>query len=394
MTARRFLCVAHDFPVPADNGSSVRVAGVLRLLSGLGEARLVVNPRSSTTDADIAAVRALGADLVLGESPHRPGLRGARLWARSVRQSVPPWFLLWYDERVQRTLDTHVPWATDVVALDDFAAQYLLRLPPTTARVVLDKHKVYAAPAARGGARAGVALLREPVLRRVVRANERATIDRADVVIVTSGEEDDRLRAAHGVAPTAVIPSAIDLPPRWQPTGAEVPTVLWLGTLDSRPNREGFLRLLDELRRLPQPPFRLRAVGRGADAELAAAARGLPVQLEGYVADLDAVIQASDAAVVPLWSGGGLRLKALALLGSGIPVIATPAALEGTGARHGEHCLVASSPSSLVALTVDALGDAGAGARGERARQLVAASHTWDARRPLLEAVVGHEVAA
>lgn len=393
MAEPRLACVAHRFPLPADDGSSTRVAGMLGVLAGLGEVRLAVPPRPATTPDDVAELeRRTGARVLGGLRPTRPHPGGPRLWPTALRRSTPPWFLMWFDHAVLAALRAQLAWATHVVALDDFAAQYLLHLPRGHGcTAVLDKHKVYAAPAARGEPPVGpLARARDAAVRAVVRRNEARTMAAADVVIVTSTEEDERLASIYGRRADAVVPSAVEpLPTAWVPPPGPPARVLWLGTADSRPNREGLVRLFDCLRRRA-PSFRLVVAGRGIDAALRGAAEGLAVDFAGFVPDLGEVVRACHAAVLPLWAGGGGRLKALTLLGTGIPVVATPAALEGLAAEHGRHCLVAADPDGLCERLQWAVGPGrdAAAAMGQRAREWVCREHTWAARAQLVRDAV------
>lgn len=394
MAEARFLCLAHRFPLPADDGSSTRVLGMLGLFAGMGPVRVVVPPRPATTPVEVASLtERTGATVVGHLRPTRPHPGGVRLWPRALLRRTPPWFLMWFDPAVVAEARQHLGWATHLVAMDDFAAQYLLHLPTDPARrVVLDKHKVYAAPTARGEpAASATGRMRDAALRAVIRHNEARTLRAAQVVLVTSEEEDDRLAAIYGRRADAVIPSAIEPSERtWRPRRCGPPRVLWLGTADSRPNREGLLAFLAHLRRQPAG-FELVVVGRGVDDELRAAAAGLAVTFAGFVPDLAEVVPTCDAAVLPLWSGGGGRLKALTLLGAGIPVVATPAALEGLAVEHGRHCLVARDPDGLLALVDEVLGPrrAEAAEMARSAHDWVRREHTWPARADALRAVLG-----
>lgn len=390
------LCVAHDFPYPPDNGSSVRVLGWLRVLGAAGQVRLVVHPRRSTTPADVAAVEAIpGVELLLGDGPTTPPPRPVA-WLRALRRRTPPWFVLWDEPRARVRLDEHLDWATHVLALDDFAAQYLPQLPRRgTQHRALDKHKVYAAPRARGEAPVSLpGRLRDAVLRPLVAGNEARTLDAADTVIVTTAEEDERLRRHHGRRADAVIPGFIDAtPPVWQVDPGRGRRFAWLGTADSGPNRAGLIRFLEALARAHHDgrfDGELVLVGKGVDDEVVRHAGPVAVSVAGFVADTTDIIRSCRAAVVPLWAGGGIRLKTLHLLASGIPVVATPTALEGVPtARHGIHCLVGDGPEDLVAQLSRVADDERLAAQlGRRGHALAVGDYTWTAQGPrMLEAL-------
>jgi glycosyltransferase involved in cell wall biosynthesis len=58
------------------------------------------------------------------------------------------------------------------------------------------------------------------------------------------------------------------------------------------------------------------------------------------VPDLRPYYRDALAAVVPLRTGGGTRLKILEAMAAGVPVVSTPLGAEGLGVSDGEHALL------------------------------------------------------
>jgi glycosyltransferase involved in cell wall biosynthesis len=67
----------------------------------------------------------------------------------------------------------------------------------------------------------------------------------------------------------------------------------------------------------------------------------------GYVDDIKPVIASSSISLAPLLQGGGTRLKILEAMALGTPVVATSKGAEGLGAVSGEHLLIADSPEDF-----------------------------------------------
>ncbi len=86
------------------------------------------------------------------------------------------------------------------------------------------------------------------------------------------------------------------------------------------------------------------------------------------------------AVVVPLFHGGGTRIKVLEAFAAGTPVVATRKAVEGLDALEGAHFVVAESAdefvAALVALWTDHARAAGIAAR---AQQLVRERYSREA---------------
>ena len=71
--------------------------------------------------------------------------------------------------------------------------------------------------------------------------------------------------------------------------------------------------------------------------------------LLGPALQLYALYNTSMVAVAPLLSGAGVKGKVNQAMKLGVPVVATPIAIEGTGAQDGRECLVASDPEGFAA---------------------------------------------
>lgn len=94
--------------------------------------------------------------------------------------------------------------------------------------------------------------------------------------------------------------------------------------------------------------------------------------LHANVDDVRPYYWSAAVAVAPVRLGSGLRNKALHAMACGAPVVATPAALEGTGAIDAVHASVASGEREFADAVLKTLADPAAAAiRARRARELV-----------------------
>jgi polysaccharide biosynthesis protein PslH len=152
------------------------------------------------------------------------------------------------------------------------------------------------------------------------------------------------------------------------------PRVLFFGRLDYEPNELGFERFLREgwpLLHRRRPDAVLRLVGGGAPPTLKAAAQATPgVEVVGFVDDLVAEIAACDVLVVPLWAGGGTRLKVLEAMAAAIPIVGTSLGVEEIGFEDDVHGLIRDTPELLATGADELLTDP------TRARRLAAAGRT------------------
>jgi glycosyltransferase involved in cell wall biosynthesis len=202
-----------------------------------------------------------------------------------------------------------------------------------------------------------------------MRAVERRMVGRPDAVLCVSEGDRERLAGARRVL---LVPNGVDdelfaLDARL-PDGEDL---LFFGQLDYAPNEHGMARFLREAWpavAAARPAARLRIAGRGISDRLAELVAGAErAEAIGFVPDLAGELARARLVVVPLWQGGGTRLKLLESLAAARPVAGTPLGVEGVGFQHGEHGLVADTGPALAGACVELLANA------ERAEAMAAA---------------------
>ncbi len=169
-------------------------------------------------------------------------------------------------------------------------------------------------------------------------------------------------------------------------------TILFLGSLDWRPNLDAVGLLLNRIFpavRAAEPTARLRLVGRKPQPALIERIRGMPgVELHADVSDVRPFLATSGVMVVPLRIGGGSRLKVLEAMAAGLPVISTRVGAEGLELVPGEHYLAADSPAAMAEALVSWIRDPEpARAAAARSRGMVLDRYNWDALALRLERV-------
>jgi glycosyltransferase involved in cell wall biosynthesis len=167
------------------------------------------------------------------------------------------------------------------------------------------------------------------------------------------------------------------------------PGILYSGSLDYQPNLDAVAELCAEIwprvrRRVPDA--RLYIVGRSPPPH---------VLLERWASGATVVANAPDLApyaarccvsAVPLRVGGGSRLKILAAMALGLPVVSTTLGREGLELRDGEELLVADDPEAFAEALVRVLRDRPLRSSLARAgRAAVEARHDWQHLLPGFE---------
>jgi glycosyltransferase involved in cell wall biosynthesis len=191
-------------------------------------------------------------------------------------------------------------------------------------------------------------------------AFERRALAGADCTVAVSDLDAARFRRDFGVRRVGVVENGVD-PAYFRPGAGwrEPGRVLFLGSLDWRPNLDGVELLLERVFpavRAAEPTATLCLVGRNPpDALRRKAERTAGVELHGNVADVRPYLAECGVMVVPLRVGGGSRLKILEALASGVPVVSTRVGAEGLCLEAGLHLTVVEDCDALAPALVEAV---------------------------------------
>jgi polysaccharide biosynthesis protein PslH len=352
---RRMVAVCPLVPWPPADGGRKRT---LRLLEAAERVGLV--PHILTADGanpeGAEALRGRGWTVELLEPP--PGDPRARLRQQLRRLPSP------YQPRLEARLRELVAEAPTLVQIEHTQSAYyadaLAGAPWILSVHNVDSQLMRTLAESRRPLTAG--WLRDWNRWQAMRAVERRAGAAATAVLCVS--ENDR-RTFGAVSRRVVLsPNGIDddfFAAARPPAAAAPPRLLFFGRLDYEPNALGFDRFLREgwpPLHERRPDARLRLVGGGASPELRAAATATDgVEVIGFVEDLVAELAASDALVVPLWAGGGTRLKVLEAMAAAVPIVGTGLGVEGIGFEDGVHGLIRDTPEELAAGLDELLAD-------------------------------------
>lgn len=230
-----------------------------------------------------------------------------------------------------------------------------------SARSVLSTHNVDS-ELLRGSARDARGVDRARLTNRALamRSAERRAARRADAVLAVS--EHDRSYFSRLSDRVLIAPNGVDAD--FFTLDVEVPDnhdILFFANYNHPPNADGIGRFLAEgwprLAALDQEARLLLAGGEMPDRLAAQADREARVVRLGFVTDLPDLLRRSRVVLVPLWHGGGTRLKVLEALASARPVVGTPLGVEQIGVINGRHAVIAQTPEALADELVTLMAD-------------------------------------
>lgn len=363
----RIVHLTTEFPWPATSGGRVRTLAQLRLLASLPEIDRITVVSVSEHTVTPAECDAL-ADAIPRLTVLPPVLHPVHLWRSpshiprvlALRLCHVPYLAAkWDSAALRRTLcEALRASSADIVYVDHLGmARYLpdIRAVRPRSRVVLEQHNVESEffrqfAESRFGLRKQVA---RAEWRAAARFEEEALTSVDAVIAISRADADYFDRVAR--VPAHVVPVVADVERRIRPHPGR-PHFCYVGSLRWRPNVAG----LDWLCQSAWPHIRARisdATLEIAGVGLARDARGrlqIPgawnvpgVETVGFAANLEPMYDRSLGMLAPVFGGSGVRIKILAGLGAGLPIVTTPDGAAGLSLSDGKEVLIASDPKDF-----------------------------------------------
>ncbi len=149
-----------------------------------------------------------------------------------------------------------------------------------------------------------------------------------------------------------VLPTGIDSPRyQYDHQKTEHPSLFHLGSLDWEPNLEGLRWFLTEVWHLvleQQPELKFYIAGRNASEAVEKELCQYPnVVFDGEVADANSYINSKSIMIVPLLSGGGMRIKIIEGMALAKAIVSTSVGIEGITVKNKQEAMVADQPKTF-----------------------------------------------
>ncbi len=328
----RVLVVDANMLTPDRDSGSMRMQAILELVGELGGKATFVADNLEYREPYVSALREAGVEVL------------SRPWVRSITDLLA----MRGREFDVVVLSRHYVASKHVDAVRRFAPQ---------ARLVFDTvdlHFLRSEREATLGSGAGAS----PAAADREREQELDLVRRADVTLVVSPVERDLLAELEPAARVDVLSNIHEPRSRGKPF-AERSGIVFIGGFRHPPNADAVTWFAREV--LPLVRGRLRgAVTTIVGAEPPAGVRALSAPdlvIAGHVEDIDPVFEAARVSIAPLRYGAGVKGKVNLAMSYGVPVVATPAAVEGMHLADGYDVLVADHPQAFADAIVRAYTD-------------------------------------
>ena len=183
---------------------------------------------------------------------------------------------------------------------------------------------------------------------------------RVDFTVVISENERKLLKKELPDAPMGVFPGLYAPIVETPAAFGTRKDLFFLGGFAHRPNVDAVLWFAEAIwplihRQLPDVLFHI--VGSEATAEVKALGSIPGIVIDGFVRDLDPLLDSIRLGVAPLRFGAGIKGKVAMTFGAGVPCICTTIAAEGMGLKDGVHTFISDEPEAFAEAVIRAYSD-------------------------------------
>jgi polysaccharide biosynthesis protein PslH len=341
----KILMLSSTFPYPPSRGGTeIRTFNLLKYLQQRHAVTLVTQRHLGVTDAEVAALRAEVAELVmfsLPESPtsanatHRVGGQIQRL-ATSLLSNTPPNVLHRYSPEMQNWITAAVhSGAYDAITCEHSVNEIYIQ--PTfqkSIKTLVDVHSsVYAWTRNHLEMGASQNPWRDRLYLPLLKRYEQRYCTKFSHIVVTTEDDRRELLRFSPHAQIEVIPNGVDLdlfPCRQHDPSSY--DLVFVGAMDASHNIDAarfFALEVMPLLRQRYPAATFRIVGARPTPEVEALAAQPGVIVTGKVASMVEELHKATVCVVPLRTGFGIKNKTLEAMAAGVPVVGSDRGLEG-----------------------------------------------------------------
>jgi len=322
------LIIDHRMPMWDRDAGSLRMLEIMRSLLRLGYGVNFLPDNFTPVEPYTAELQQLGVEVIYGQVDIRAELADMGTLLTAVIMSRP--------HTASRWLDTVRELAPSAVAIYDTVDLHWMR---ETRRVALD---------AVGRAGQNGAISAQGAKATALRELELAMVRASDVTVTVTEEERGHVLAEVPDARVTIVPTIHEV-------ASEVPScdgrggVLFVGGFEHPPNMDAAVYLVHEVMPLVwavRGDIKVTIVGSHAPSEVEALATSR-VDVRGWVAELEPLLDSARALVAPVRFGAGMKGKVTQGLAAGLPVVTTPVGAEGLDASDGEQMLIGENAEAL-----------------------------------------------
>jgi glycosyltransferase involved in cell wall biosynthesis len=353
----KVLFISAFAPLPDTNGSKIRAAGFLKSLQKQDVYLLMI--RHPSEKADTKSLRRITRHV--WDFTHPPITRKDKFLNIF---SMRPWLAdKYFSLRIKQTIREIIKkYGIDIVVAETLlCAEYIHDL--SGVYTVMDEHNL---EFIRAGRRLPLrknpfSFLRDYLIYLRLKRYEIHVLRKINRTIVCSSTDRDILAALSPGLCISVVPNTVDTEYFTPvPSGNIEPVMMFTGTLWYEPNADAVKVLARDIIPKLEPEFpevKLYIVGDKKGVNLSAYENNKKLVFTGEVTDIRLYFRRSSIFLAPIRMGSGTRLKILAAMAMGLPVVSTRIGCEGLDVTDGENICLAEKAEDFQAVVSRLLND-------------------------------------
>lgn len=349
--------VAGVFPYPPNSGHRIRNYNLIKRLGTKHHLHLRLLVDAEPTEEELQGLAPYVTSLRYYVQPAYKALsrpfEALSYWLRGI----PPELRFFYDRRMMNDLvNLFEKQKIDLLQIEDPAMAMYVNAVPVDANVkkVLTFHDINFRKYERI---AHLETSKKRKLRlkfhsRMMKKWEPEIAGRFDLCVTMSENDQELLREMNPGIHAIVVSNGVDTEEfdvLEENRSRLMYHLLFVGNMDYRPNIDAvtyFVKKVMPLLDQTLPNYVFWIVGINPRDEVLAL-KNEKIQVTGRVPDVKPYYENAQVVVVPLFAGGGTRLKILEALALGRPVVSTTIGAEGLDLTAGEHFFLADTPETF-----------------------------------------------
>lgn len=353
----KILFISAFAPLPDTNGSKIRAAGFLKSLQKHDVYLVMI--RHPSEKADTKSLRCITRHV--WDFTHPPITRKDKFLNIF---SMRPWLAdKYFSLRIKQTIREIITkhGIDTVVAETLLCAEYVHDL--SGVYTVMDEHNLEFIRAGRRLPlrRNPFSFLRDYLIYLRLKRYEIHVLRKMNRTIVCSETDRGVLESICPELCISVVPNTVDTDYFTPvPSGNMKPVMMFTGTLWYEPNADAVKVLARDIIPKLEPEFpevKLYIVGDKKGADLSAYENNKKLVFTGEVTDIRLYFRKSSIFLAPIRMGSGTRLKILAAMAMGLPVVSTRIGCEGLDVTDGENICLAEKAEDFQAVVSRLLND-------------------------------------
>ena len=350
------LVITPRFPLPAIGGDKLRILNIVEYLSRDFDVDIFAFYSDSNELKELSALRRICREVHPYRLSRATKLRNTLTgWLQGLPLQVAHYYNRGAHAAVQDLIDRN---QYDVVLTHLVRTLEYARSVPAS-QVVLEMTDAISMNYYRiGRPRTAMELVYRMERRRLVNY-ETAAAARAASSVVVSSTDREFLSQRGANATIDVISNGTDLQ-QIEDVESDRNTIVFLGNLRYAPNEDMVMRFAERI--LPivtaaEPRCRFLVIGADPSSRVQRLHDGKRIVVTGTVTNPARMLAEGRVSVCPMAFGAGVQNKVLESMALGVPVVVTPAGLEGIPAEPGREILMAAEDQGIAEQVIRLLRD-------------------------------------